>query len=185
MNDLIRRGKQLSWLLRHDIDSYNKGKIDEHGWREVSEIIHNYGFTSALLNEIVSGNNKQRYEYNQNCTKIRACQGHSIPVDVELSVAKNITASNPYLYHGTTEKFIENIKQHGLLPGKRIFLHLSGDEKTAYHVGRRHGGKTCIICIDAYKMIQDGHIIYISNNGVYNTKCVDPKYFIEIKYLNM
>lgn len=181
MNDLVRRGEQLSWLLRHDMDAYNKGMIDGHGWRYIAEIIQNYGFTSDLLFEIVSTNNKHRYEYNSDRTKIRAHQGHSIPVDVELNVAINISESNPYLWHGTSDKFIENIKQQGLVSGQRLYVHLSVDEETALNVGKRHGEQVCIICVDAYKMILDGLEIYISNNGIYNTKSVDPKYFVEIK----
>lgn len=181
MNDLVRKGIRLSWLLRHDKDAYKKGIIDEHGWRSVSELIDNQGFTFALLNEIVFTNNKSRFEYNSDCTGIRARQGHSIPVDVELKIAENISESNPYLWHGTSDKFIEKIKRHGLDHGERVYVHLSDDEKTAYDVGKRHGGQVCIICVDAYKMILDGLEIFISNNGIYNTKSVDPKYFVEIK----
>jgi putative RNA 2'-phosphotransferase len=163
--------------------AYNKGIIDRYGWRDTEEIIQKYGFTFALLNKIVLENNKHRYEFNSDYTRIRARQGHSIPVDVELNVANNISLNNPYLWHGTSDKYIENIKLQGLLSGKRLYVHLSGDEKTAYDVGKRHGGHVCIICIDAYQMILDGLVIYISNNGTYNTKSVAPKYFVKINQL--
>lgn len=185
MDYLIRKGKQLSYLLRHDLSAFSSGLIDENGWRSVNEIILNYGFTPALLQEIVASNNKQRYEFNSDCTKIRARQGHSIHVNVELKIATNITESNPYLWHGTSDRFIEDIKERGLIAGARLYVHLSGDEKTAQEVGRRHGGRqVCIICIDAYKMILDGKTIYISNNGVYNVDKVEPQYFIDIKYIS-
>lgn len=183
MFSLVKKSKQLSWLLRHDYESYEKGLIDEFGWRSVDEL-KEHGFTEELIQEIVITDNKQRYELSSDYTKIRARQGHSIPVDVELKVA-TIIDDNHYLWHGTSYKFIENIKKHGLFPGARLYVHLSGDEKTAYNVGKRHGGQTYIICIDAYKMIIDGLKIYISNNGVYNTKYVDPKYFVEIKLVEM
>ena len=90
---LIQRGKKLSYLLRHD-KSYT---FDEHGWREVSDLVANHGFTMEELREIVVTNNKQRYEFSEDMTRIRACQGHSIQVDMEL-----LEATPPdLLYHGT------------------------------------------------------------------------------------
>ena len=80
MNDIIRKGKRLAFLLRHD-EEY---QFDEHGWREVSDLIANHGYTMELLDEIVETNNKKRYEFSEDKTKIRARQGHSINVDVEL-----------------------------------------------------------------------------------------------------
>lgn len=83
---LIQRGKKLSYLLRHD-QSY---AFDEHGWRKVSDVVANHGFTLEELREFVATNNKQRYEFSEDMTRIRARQGHSIQVDVELAEAKYI-----------------------------------------------------------------------------------------------
>lgn len=181
-NILIDKGKKLSWLLRHDKDAFDSGFIDKNGWRSVKVLCKVYGYTPELLDEIVETNNKKRYEYNEDKTKIRARQGHSIPVDVELKEA-NITVNNPYLYHGTSEKFLNDIKRDGLLPQTRQYVHLSPDEETAINVGKRHGGETYVIVIDAYQMIEDGETIYISNNGVYNVKKVEPKYFVRIEHV--
>ena len=180
MDNLVRKGIQLSWLLRHDSISFNKGLIEENGWRSVDELVRCYGFTSELLQEIVAQNNKQRFEYNCNGTKLRARQGHSIPVDVEMAVATDITEDNPYLWHGTSDKFLESIKKNGLISGNRMYVHLSGDKATAIKVGKRHGGETYLICVNAYQMQKDGVTVYISRNGVYNVeKVVEPKYFID------
>lgn len=176
MENLIRKGKQLSWLLRHDSESFARGLIDENGWRGVDELIKGHGFTQVLLQELVATNNKQRYEFNSDKTMIRARQGHSIPVDVELKEATDITKDRPYLWHGTSDRYIEDIKAQGLIPGSRLYVHLSGDKDTAYKVGQRHGGTTVVICINAYQMLLDGKKIYISNNGVYNVDMVEPKY---------
>lgn len=181
MDNLVRKGIQLSWLLRHDSISFNKGLIDENGWRSVDELVRCYGFTSELLQEIVAQNNKQRFEYNCDGTKLRARQGHSIPVDVELKKATDITADNPYLWHGTSDRFIEDIKLQGLIPKSRLYVHLSGDKETAIKVGRRHGSITYIICIDAHQMVLDGKKIFISNNGVYNVDKVETKYLIRFE----
>lgn len=179
MDKIIRKCIQLSWLLRHDVVSFNKGLIDENGWRSVEELVKCYGFTHDLLQQIVAQNNKQRFEYNDDGTKLRARQGHSIPVNVEMEVAIEITEDNPYLWHGTSDKYLESIKKNGLISGDRVYVHLSGDKDTAIKVGRRHGGETCLICVNAYQMQKDGVKIYISRNGVYNVeKMVEPKYLI-------
>lgn len=170
---LTIKGKKLSWLLRHDSESFNKGLIDEHGWRNVDEIIKNYNYSEELLDEIVNTNNKARYEYNKDFTKIRARQGHSIPVDVELkeTVPPNV------LYHGTCHKFIDAVLDEGLKPQTRLYVHLSKDVETATNVGKRHG-TPIILTIDAKKMYEDGIKFYLSNNGVWLTKFVDKKYFL-------
>ena len=173
-NILTRKGKELAFLLRHDADAFEQGKIDERGWREVDEII-GLGFTQDLLDDIVSTNNKQRYEYNEDGTKIRARQGHSIPVDVGL---KEVTPPD-VLYHGTATRFLDSIMENGLIPGNRLYVHLSSDEETAAKVGSRHG-KPFVIEVDAAKMVADGHVIYQSNNGVWLTKQVPSDYFINL-----
>jgi putative RNA 2'-phosphotransferase len=170
--NVVEKGKKLAWLLRHDKESFDKGLIDEHGWRKVDEIIKNYHYTSDLLQEIVDTNNKQRYEYNDDKTLIRARQGHSIPVDVELKE----TTPPDILYHGTCDKFINDILKDGLKPQTRLYVHLSKDIETATNVGRRHG-KPVILSIDSKKMYEDGIKFYLSNNGVWLTKFVDKKYF--------
>lgn len=178
------KGKQLSWLLRHDVKAYTlKGLIDSNGWRSVDEICKNYHYTPELLDEIVESNNKKRYEYNEDKTKIRARQGHSIDVDVELTELsfEELLHKNPFLYHGTSSRFIESIKKEGLKPMSRKYVQLSPDIETAINVGKRHGGSTYIITIDALEMSRNGEKIYLSNNGVYCVNKVDPKYFLDIK----
>lgn len=177
------KGKQLAWLLRHDVKAFElKGLIDEHGWRSVDEICNNFHYTRELLNEIVETNNKKRYEYNEDKSKIRARQGHSINVDVELTELsfEELLHKNPFLYHGTSSRFIEDIKVDGLKPMSRKYVQLSPDTETAFNVGKRHGGKTYVIKIDALEMKRDGKKIYISNNGIYNVDYVEPKYFKDI-----
>lgn len=175
--ELIERGKHLAFLLRHDEEAFNNGLIDEHGWRKVSELIKNHRYTKDMLDEIVETNNKRRYEYDEHKTRIRARQGHSIPVDVELT---EVTECG-ILWHGTSTRFVNNIIREGLKPQTRIHVHLSKDEETAINVGKRHGGGLCIIKIDAPQMLKDGVKIWISNNGVYLTDYVDRKYFLSVQ----
>lgn len=176
MHNIVSKGKQLAWLLRHDKDAREKGFIDEYGYRKISEIIQDYGFTMNEIEEIVITNNKQRYEYDNTKTKIRARQGHSIDVMVDLTEVTDCEL----LYHGTSSRFIKSIREEGLKKQSRNHVHLSPDINTASKVGKRHGGDLCVIKINAKQMINDGNKIYISNNGVYLTEYVNPKYFIEI-----
>lgn len=162
-----RKSRQLAFLLRHD----RNYTFDEHGWREVEDLILNHGFTMPLLENIVATNNKQRFEFNDDKTGIRARQGHSIHVDVEL---KEVTPPD-ILYHGTSEDEVKSILSEGLKPRTRLHVHLSYDVETALKVGRRHG-VPIVLKIDSTAMREDGIIFYLSNNGVWLTDFVDPKY---------
>lgn len=168
---LIKRGKKLSYLLRHD-KSY---PFDEHGWREVSDLVTNHGFTLEELREIVATNNKQRYEFSEDMTCIRARQGHSIQVDVELAEA----TPPDILYHGTAKAFVESIMSQGIQKGKRLYVHLSTTIDMATKVGERHG-EPVVLAIDAKRMHEDGIKFFLSRNGVWLTDFVDAKYIIGI-----
>ena len=168
---LIKQGKKLSYLLRHN-QSY---AFDEHGWREVSDLVANHGFTMEELREIVATNNKQRYEFSEDMTRIRARQGHSIQVDVELAEA----APPDILYHGTAKAFVESIMSQGIQKGKRLYVHLSTTIDMATKVGERHG-KPAVLVIDAKRMHEDGIKFFLSRNDVWLTDFVDAKYIIGV-----
>lgn len=172
---LYERGKRLAYLLRHDVEAYEKGKIDEYGWRRVDELL-DLGFTRPLLEEIVESNNKKRYEFNTDKTKIRARQGHSFPVDVELE--NRIPPK--YLYHGTTDVVKDKILEEGINCMTRLYVHLSEDVETAKKVGKRHGDRVVVFQIDSKKMESDGYEFYLSRNNVWLTKYIAPKYFSDI-----
>ena len=174
-NELVSKGKYMSFILRHGKEEYEAGLIDNNGWMKIDDLVSLKGYTKELIDEIVKTNNKARYEYNEDKTKIRARQGHSIPVDVELKE----TVPPKYLYHGTCTKFIDSILQEGLKPQTRLYVHLSPDVETATNVGLRHG-KLVMLKIHSGDMNKDGVKFYISNNGVWLTKFVDTKYIEEI-----
>lgn len=168
--DLIKKGKHLSFLLRHDTE-YN---FDEHGYREVSDLIDNHGYTKQELEEIVETNDKKRYEFNSNHTKIRARQGHSIDINVDL---KEATPPDS-LYHGTATRFLESIFKEGLKKMNRNHVHLSENMKTANEVGKRYG-KPVLLKIDSKRMYNDGIKFYLSNNNVWLTDYVPITYITE------
>lgn len=167
-------GKYIALILRHKPEVIGIS-LDEHGWANVDELIagiaKDHDFDMAMLEEIVATDNKQRYSFNEDKTLIRANQGHSIPVDVELEKA------NPpeVLYHGSAEKFEQSIDLQGLIPKSRLYVHLSKDYDTAVNVGKRHG-KPVIYEVLSGKMAQDGYEFFLSANGVWLTKAVPVEY---------
>ncbi len=169
--ELINKGKHLAFLLRHDKESFDGGLIDKNGWRKVSELVKSHGYTKSMLDDIVNTNEKKRYEFNSDKSKIRARQGHSIPVDVEL---KEVVPPD-ILYHGTSTRFLESIFKDGIVKGNRLYVHLSSDEETATKIGSRHG-KPYVLKINLKKMYEDGYKFYKSNNGVWLTDNVPSKY---------
>ena len=124
------------------------------------------------LERIVQKNNKQRYSFNEDHTRIRANQGHSLQVDVELQQVDPPQS----LYHGTATRFLPAIQAEGIKKMNRQYVHLSGDYQTAATVGRRHGTPV-VLRIDAGTMVQDGVIFYRSENGVWLCDHVSPEYF--------
>lgn len=173
--DLTSVSRYLSLILRHKPDVIGI-TLDEHGWANVNDLIsgveqNNPGFNMKVLEEIVRTDNKQRYSFNEDKTLIRANQGHSIPVDVELEEKE----PPEFLYHGTGEKYVTSINQQGLIPKSRLYVHLSKDIETAKSVGKRHG-KEVVYLVNSKQMYEDGYKFYLSVNGVWLTKNVPVKY---------
>lgn len=168
----------ISLILRHKPETIGI-TLDEHGWANVKDLIEGIKktrpFDMDMLEEIVRTDNKQRYSFNEDKTLIRANQGHSIPVDVELKKA----VPPDILYHGTGEKYVSSIDKEGLLPKSRLYVHLSKDEDTAVNVGKRHG-KPVVYKVDARKMQEDGFEFFLSVNGVWLTKEVPVKYIFKL-----
>ena len=170
-NNLIRKGKQLSFLLRHDTEY----SFDEHGYREVQDLVQNHGFTNDEIVELVETNDKQRYEFNDDKSKIRARQGHSVNVNVDLKE----TLPPDVLFHGTATRFLESIREKGILKMSRNYVQLSEKIDTAMEVGGRHGNPV-VLGIDTKTMREDGIKFYLSNNNVWLTEFVDSKYIAAI-----
>ena len=172
--NLKSTSKYLSLILRHKPEAAGI-TLDGHGWANVEELIagvrKSRPFDRETLEKIVATDEKRRYSFNADHSLIRANQGHSIPVDVELPVAQ----PPEILYHGTGEKYAASIDVQGLLPGNRLYVHLSGDTETAQKVGIRHG-KPIIYRVLSGQMARDGFVFYRSVNGVWLTKNVPAVY---------
>lgn len=172
--DLTRISKYMSLILRHKPQVIGI-QLDAHGWADVNALLagisKKYPINRDILEEIVGRDEKQRYSLSEDGTKIRANQGHSIPVDVELT----LTEPPETLYHGTAQRFAASIEAQGLLPQNRLYVHLSPDPETAEKVGRRHG-EPVIYLVAAGQMYRDGYLFYLSANGVWLTKVVPAPY---------
>jgi len=171
------KSKRLSYILRHRPDSVGL-QLDHQGWASVEELLEclKGRLTREELEEIVRTNNKQRFAFNEDCSKIRANQGHSIKVDLayEPQVPPDV------LYHGTVNKAASSIKATGLKKMNRHHVHLSVDVETALDVGSRRG-KPVLFCVDAKKMHEDGYKFFKSENNVWLTDSVPVDYLKERK----
>lgn len=167
--------KFLSLILRHQ-PAIIGIVLDEYGWVEVEILLQkmaesNRQITIDVLRQVVANNDKKRFTFNDDGTKIRANQGHSIAVNLDLP--KQIPPK--VLYHGTAQRFINSIQKQGLQKRNRQHVHLSDNIETATMVGKRHG-EVVVLEIAAEKMHRNGFSFFLSKNGVWLTHEVPPAY---------
>jgi putative RNA 2'-phosphotransferase len=169
----------LSFVLRHKPDAISL-QLDAQGWVEISDLIEKASsempLTPELIKQVVATNDKQRFSLSEDCRRIRANQGHSIKVDLDLAPK----TPPPVLYHGTTTRFLSSILEKGLLPGQRHHVHLSTDIETAAAVGQRHG-KPVVLQVASGEMHQQGFTFLLSKNGVWLTKSVPNNFLSALK----
>jgi len=156
-------------------------KINKNGWTDVTvllEQLSSHGLTTSmdLLERVVRENDKQRFGFNEDKTKIRASQGHS--VDVDLGMEQQIPPET--LYHGTASRFLDSIRSAGLEKRNRQHVHLSKERETATKVGQRHG-RPVILIVSSKAMHEAGHKFYLSQNGVWLTDHVPIEFIINLE----
>ena len=174
---LVSTSKFLSLVLRHKPEEIGIS-LDANGWATIDDLIllaNRKGtvLTREIIEEVVADNDKKRFVISPDGAKIRANQGHSVSIDLGL------TSREPpmMLFHGTATRFVDSIRQQGLMHGERQHVHLSTDVEVAVTVGQRHG-KPATLTIAAQAMFEQGHLFYLSENGVWLTEHV-PVSFIE------
>lgn len=170
--DITKKSKELAYLLRHNPKSL---VIEQDGWTNVDLLLEEMGIEKDFLETIVKEDSKGRYSFNEDRSKIRANQGHSIDVKINFKKAMPPTK----LYHGTKLMLYATIRKNGILKMNRQYVHLSADMETAREVGRRHAKKekdVVVFEIDTKKMVKDKIDFYISENGVWLTDTVHPRY---------
>jgi putative RNA 2'-phosphotransferase len=172
--DLVSLSKRMSMALRHDPGRFGL-LLDEGGWVPVDDLLAALGLTRVELDAVVEGNDKQRFAVERGpdaVERIRASQGHSVPVDLGLAPVE----PPPTLYHGTSTDALPSIRATGLNRGRRHHVHLSADLPTAQRVGARRRGPLAVLVIDAAAMVRAGHAFYRSANGVWLTDRVPPEF---------
>lgn len=172
---VIKISKYLSKHLRHQPERIGL-TLDEAGWVEVEALLaacarNRFPFTRSELDHVVATNDKQRFAFDPTGRRIRANQGHSVPVDLGLPVVE----PPEFLFHGTVERSLPAIRTEGLRSMNRHDVHLSPDVETARRVGARRG-KPVILTIESGRMSADGHEFRRSTNGVWLTPTVPPTY---------
>lgn len=173
--DLIRTSKFLSQILRHRPDKIGL-ELDENGWADVAALLEKSAaqgmhISRETLQTVVDNNDKKRFAFSDDNLRIRASQGHSISIDLNLKAQK----PPEILFHGTAAPAIKSIAREGLLPMRRQHVHLSLDIETAQKVGSRHG-KAITLTIKSGEMARAGHKFYLSDNGVWLTEAVPVHY---------
>lgn len=170
-----RLSRFLSLVLRHHPERVGL-HLDRGGWADVDELIAcaqraDVPLTIDRLRAVVAGNTKQRFALSPDGRRVRANQGHSIPVDLGL-----VAVVPPrHLYHGTATQSLPAIRRNGLTGRGRNHVHLSGDRETAIAVGRRHG-EPVVLTVAAGEMHRQGHVFQRSVNGVWLTEVVPPRF---------
>ncbi|MBS9775622.1 MAG: RNA 2'-phosphotransferase [Fusobacterium sp.] len=172
----LKLSKFISLVLRHKPEQIGIS-LDKNGWANTNELIEKIKQTKReidleILEEIVKKDNKTRFVFNEDKSKIRANQGHTVKIDLGYEVKE----PPEFLYHGTATKFIESIKEVGIQKKNRHHVHLSKDIETATMVGKRHG-EVVILKIFAKEMNKAGNLFYESDNGVWLVDEVPTKFF--------
>ena len=175
MQNKVRISKFLSLVLRHRPEEIGL-TLESDGWVKVADLLdacarHNFPLTAETLVDVVRTNDKQRFAFSDDQLMIRANQGHSVKVDLQLDPL----LPPQILYHGTASRFLPQIRAQGLTKGQRHHVHLSENTKTVVEVGSRYG-RPVVLKIASGRMNEDGHLFFRSANGVWLTEHVPVNY---------
>jgi putative RNA 2'-phosphotransferase len=177
---LVTVSKFLSKHLRHAPEALGL-TLQPGSWVSVDELLaasaqSGFAISYEELIECVETNDKQRFSFDDTGDRIRANQGHSVAVDLQLQ-----QQSPPeLLYHGTVERFLGSILAEGLKKGKRHHVHLSKDVETARKVGARRG-VPIILQVAAGAMHRQGIAFFLSANGVWLTDAVPATFLTRVE----
>ena len=166
-------------MLRHKPEALGI-VLDSKGYTDTKILIDalkedGFDIDIDILKDIVETNDKQRFKFNEDFSKIRASQGHSV---IKLDFVRKLPPD--ILYHGTAKTNMKSIMKSGISKQRRHHVHLSTNKDTALDVGGRYG-RPIVLEIDAKKMNADNIEFYLSDNNVWLTEYVDSKYIINNK----
>jgi putative RNA 2'-phosphotransferase len=169
------KARQLTYALRHKPEDFALTVL-EGGWVEIDKVLIALDMGYGDLEFIVLTDNKGRFSFSEDKKFIRANQGHSININLQLDPKE----PPEFLYHGTVEKYMPWIEKEGLKKMSRNHVHLSSDLKTARQVASRRKTENVILEVRALEMYNDGFEFFLSNNGVWLTDNVPRKYIYRL-----
>ena len=170
----VRLSRFMSLVLRHEPEAAGVA-LDAHGWAEVSALIagaraRGVPLTAEALERVVRTNDKRRFELSDDGRRIRARQGHSVPIDLGLAPTEPLAT----LYHGTVAAVLPTIRREGLRPMARQHVHRCSDVETARRVGSRRGSPL-VLEIDAAALHARGVAFYLTANDVWLADAIPPE----------
>ena len=173
--------KFIAYVLRHAPESVGL-RLDAEGWADIDALVTGSIAGGRDLDrpdvvQAATSGAKRRYELSDDGKRIRALQGHSSP---QVSRSFEVQVPPAQLFHGTATRFLDAIREQGLVSGSRQHVHLSADEATAFQVGRRHG-KAHVLRVDSGRMHELGHVFHRAENGVWLTEIVPPEFLSEAR----
>ncbi len=174
---LEEKSKFVSYVLRHKPESIGL-ELDPAGWAEVDALLrqaaaHGHKLSRDDIPALVNAPDKKRFALSEDGLRIRALHGHSV-AGVNLGYVPQTPPD--ILFHGTATRFLDGIRERGILPAQRQYVHLAPSREKALEVGKRHG-KAVLLEVDARRMHADGFVFYLPENGVWLTLRVPVGYF--------
>jgi len=156
----------LSRALRHEPELLGLA-LGPGGWVRVDALLRGLAAIGRQtgpedLRAIVAADTKGRFTLSLDGSRIRAAQGHSVRVDLQLDPVP----PPDRLLHGTASRHLEGIFRDGLLPGRRQHVHLSETDEVARRVGARHGNPV-LLEVDAARLYAAGQMFWRADNGVW------------------
>lgn len=178
--DYERLSRTIAHALRHEPWVYEL-EIDDEGWVPVGQLVHALrrhrpqwrGLDRSDLERMMERAGKRRYEIRDG--RIRALYGHSLPGKLEKEPAR----PPDRLWHGTAPSSAPEIREEGLRPMGRQYVHLSVDRPTARQVGRRKCRSPTLFRVRAAEAHGSGVSFYEGNEKVWLADRVPPKFLEE------
>jgi putative RNA 2'-phosphotransferase len=175
--NLVQLSKAVSHALRHEPWLYEL-ELDEQGWVDIKDLILALQYqrpdwkylTKSDLLKIIDTSDKKRHEILGD--RIRAIYGHSIPG----KLLKKKACPPERLYHGTAQSVVEIVREQGLLPMGRQYVHLSTSIDIAMQVGKRKDRDPVILEVAAKEAFETGVNFYIGNDAVWLADQIPPKF---------
>lgn len=163
----------MSKILRHDPTPLT---MDSSGWINSIDLINHFNISMDDLIDIVKTNDKQRFRFNDDRSKICANQGHSkgVAEQKELSKMTSLSGEDIILYHGTDAIAAELIKNSYIKSGNRQHVHWTQNLELATKRAKNKAGwnksKPVLITLEVKKYLNTHKgVLYLSDNNVYLT----------------